>query len=143
MTEKLFVEKLEKWGADPGSVLEGMQGDMDFYRSMLRDLASDQELLHLENEILQGDPEEAFMKVHSLRGGAGCLGLTPLTEILAQLTELLRGPEDTEEEIPGQTGTVPEKEKPEDVQEKLKDLSDRFVRVRQEFLSLTDQLLRD
>ena len=144
MLEKNIVEKLEKWGADPKSVLDGMQGDIAFYRSMLQDMAAEPELLNLETEILQGDAKKAFMKVHSLRGGAGSLGLTPLTQILSQLTEQLREEEDVPPAaLQEESRVTAAKDAPGDDRKQIQELTNQFVQIRKEFLALADQICRE
>ena len=52
---------------------------------------NNQKLDELENAINDHDLEKAFMEVHTLKGVALNLSLTPLAEACSKLTEMLRG----------------------------------------------------
>ena len=86
---KIIVE-LERSGATPTEAIRRMLGDEEFYLTLLRQFIDKQEITSLEATLLSGLLSDAFVISHTMKGTAVTLGLSPLSEILSELTEYLR-----------------------------------------------------
>ncbi len=87
----LTLEQLRAWGADTDSGLRRCMNNEAFYLKLvdraMRDSASFDALPEAVNS---GDLGRAFEIAHALKGVMGNLSLTPLSEPIVEITELLR-----------------------------------------------------
>lgn len=88
MEEKLI--KLENWGCDIQGALNRFLNDKDLYFECLNMFVDDENFESLKIHINNEDQRVPFSYVHTLKGVAGNLGITPLFESLSDLCEALR-----------------------------------------------------
>lgn len=86
----LTVEKLRQFGANVDESLQRCLNNEAFYLKLVSRFLEDKSFDKLKEEISNGNLEEAFKASHALKGVLGNLSLTPLYEIIYELTELLR-----------------------------------------------------
>lgn len=86
----LTIEKLRQFGADTEEGLQRCLNNEAFYLKLVSRFLEDKSFDKLKEEISNGNLEEAFKASHALKGVLGNLSLTPLYEIIYELTELLR-----------------------------------------------------
>jgi len=86
----LTVEKLRQFGANVDEGLQRCLNNEVFYLKLVSHFLEDKSFDKLKEEISNGNLEEAFKASHALKGVLGNLSLTPLYEIIYELTELLR-----------------------------------------------------
>ena len=86
----LTVEKLRQFGANVDEGLQRCLNNEAFYLKLVSRFLEDKSFDKLKEEISNGNLEEAFKASHALKGVIGNLSLTPLYEIIYELTELLR-----------------------------------------------------
>lgn len=67
-----------------------MYADDEFYTKCLKVFESDENFAQLDQSMQVKNYEDAFSAVHTLKGVAGNLSLTPLYQSLCMLTEKLR-----------------------------------------------------
>ena len=65
-------------------------GNIKTYEKFLLLFPDDKTIYELRNNLERHDTEKAFLSAHTLKGLASSLGLTPVTELAAEMTELLR-----------------------------------------------------
>lgn len=79
------------------NTLEGLErclNNEEFYLRLVNKALNDDSYLKLKEEIDNKKLDEAFKIAHSLKGVLGNLSITPMYEIIYELTELLRRKED-------------------------------------------------
>lgn len=86
----LTIEKLNKYGANTKEGLERCLNKEDFYFRLIDKAINDDSFIRLKTEIENKNYNEGFKIAHSLKGVLGNLSITPLYEIVYELTELLR-----------------------------------------------------
>ena len=86
----LTVEKLRQFGANADEGLQRCMNNEAFYLKMVSRFLEDKSFDKLKAEIDNGNLEEAFKAAHALKGVLGNLAITPLYEIIFEMTELLR-----------------------------------------------------
>lgn len=86
----LTVEKLKQFGANADEGLERCMNNEDFYLKMVSRFLEDKTFDRLKIEIANDNLEEAFKAAHSLKGVLGNLAITPLYDVIFEMTELLR-----------------------------------------------------
>jgi len=85
-----LVEKLKEYGCDVDSALDRFMNKESLYLKFIRKFPDDptmntiRELIHSENT------EERFKAVHTMKGVAGNLGLTPLFDTSADMVQKFR-----------------------------------------------------
>lgn len=84
------VKKLKSWGCDIDGAFERFLNDEELYDECLDLFIADENILALKEHIEDEDQQVPFVIVHTLKGVAGNLGLTPLYESLVTLCESLR-----------------------------------------------------
>ena len=84
------LEFLREYGADVDEGLARCMNMESFYLGLVDSSLDDKYYDLLLNAVASGDLDEAFKAVHSLKGMAGNLSLTPLFKITSEMTELLR-----------------------------------------------------
>ena len=74
--------------------LERCLNNEDFYLRLVNKALNDDSYFKLKEELANKNLDEAFKIAHSLKGVIGNLSLTPMYEIIYELTEYLRKKED-------------------------------------------------
>ena len=90
----LTIEKLNEFGANTTEGLMRCLNNEDFYLRLVNKAINDDSFINLKNELENNNLDEAFKISHSLKGVLGNLSLTPLYDIVFELTELLRNKKD-------------------------------------------------
>lgn len=91
----ITLEKLQAYGADTEAGLARCMGMKDFYLRLVNMELNDPHFASLEDALAAKDMKGAFEAAHALKGAIGNLSLTPLYEPVCELTEKLRGAEQT------------------------------------------------
>lgn len=91
----LTLEKLTAYGADVQTGLSRCMNREDFYLRLVNMELGDANFDKLDRAVKAGEAREAFEAAHALKGVLGNLSLTPLFTPVAELTEKLRGAQDT------------------------------------------------
>ena len=86
----LTIEKLREYGADVDEGLARCMNMEDFYIGLVEKALADNRLPLLEQQIGEGDLDAAFETAHALKGMYANLSLSPLTQPVSEITELLR-----------------------------------------------------
>ena len=86
----LTIEKLKQFGANTEDGLQRCMNNETFYLRMVDLFLQDKSFDKLKVEIDNNNLEEAFKASHALKGVLGNLSLTPLYEVIYEMTELLR-----------------------------------------------------
>ena len=86
----LSVEKLNEFGANTNEALERCMNNEEFYIMLVEKALKDDSLERLDSALKSGNLDEGFEIAHSLKGVLGNLSLTPLYEVIVEITELLR-----------------------------------------------------
>jgi len=86
----LTIEKLKEFGADTDTALARCGGNEALYLRLVGIVLSELSESGLSCAIESGDLDKAFDIAHKLKGGLGNLSLTPVSEPVSELTELLR-----------------------------------------------------
>ena len=84
------LEKLKNWGCDVSGALERFLNDQKLYCECLNMFIEDDNFVSLRLHINNTNQEIPFGYVHTLKGVAGNLGLTPLYHSLCELCDALR-----------------------------------------------------
>lgn len=84
------IKMLRDWGCDIDGAFERFLNDKNLYYECLLMFVKDENIVAIDKEINNSDVQVPFAIVHSLKGVAGNLGLTPLYESLVILCESLR-----------------------------------------------------
>lgn len=84
------IEELRDWGCDINGAFERFLNDQELYNECLLMFVEDENISELKNHINDENQHVPFMIVHTLKGVAGNLGITPLYESLVVLCESLR-----------------------------------------------------
>ena len=92
----LTIEKLREYGADVNEGLARCMNMEEFYLTLVGKVLEDNKLPLLEQQIAEGDLDEAFETAHALKGMYANLSLSPLTRPVGEITELLRSRTNTD-----------------------------------------------
>ena len=92
----LTVDKLREYGANVEEGLARCMNKEDLYLMLVRKAADDHRLSLLAEQLEKKDYAAAFETAHALKGMYANLSLTPLTEPVSEMTELLRKRTDTD-----------------------------------------------
>ncbi len=92
----LTIDSLRRFGANTEEGLSRCMDNEDFYLRLVNMALDDAGYDKLASAIESGDRKTAFEAAHSLKGSLGNLALTPIYAPVAELTELLRGEQDTD-----------------------------------------------
>lgn len=92
----LTIENLRAFGADVDEGLVRCMNKEAFYLMLVGKVIEDQRLPALEAQLAAKDLGGAFETAHALKGMYANLSLTPLTEPISEMTELLRSRTDTD-----------------------------------------------
>ncbi len=88
-----LLEKLKDYGVDVEAAVARFVGKKDLYTKFLMKFLDDTNFNGLLESIENQKYPEAFEYAHSLKGVCGNLNLSPLTEQVTELTEILRNKE--------------------------------------------------
>jgi HPt (histidine-containing phosphotransfer) domain-containing protein len=86
----LTIEKLKEFGANTDDALERCMNNEQFYIMLVEKALNDDSLERLDLALKNNNLDEGFEIAHSLKGVLGNLSLTPLYDIMVEITELLR-----------------------------------------------------
>ena len=91
-----IIEKLNEYGCNTKEGLERCLNKEDFYIKLLKMAVSDNKVYELKDSINAKDYDKAFGISHTLKGVYANLAITPLYNLLYNLTEELRNKVDKE-----------------------------------------------
>lgn len=86
----ITIENLKKYGANVDEALQRCVGNEALYLKLVDCFLSQNAFPDLKDALAKGDLEAAFHVAHSLKGVVGNLSLTPLYDVIYNMTELLR-----------------------------------------------------
>ena len=89
----LTMEDLKAFGADTDEGLARCLGNEAFYLKMVGMGIVDERFENLGPVLKEGDLDQAFEMVHALKGVLGNLALTPIYNVINEMTEKLRARE--------------------------------------------------
>jgi HPt (histidine-containing phosphotransfer) domain-containing protein len=87
----LTTEKLKEYGAEIEKALPRCGNNEALYLRLVGMCADDLRKDALGEALKDGDLDRAFDIAHKLKGAASNLALTPISDPVSELTELLRG----------------------------------------------------
>lgn len=93
-----LLENLKEFGVDVDGAVARFVGKKDLYIKFLVKFLQDTSFDGLRDSIEKQEYSQAFEYAHSLKGVCGNLNLSPLTEQVSELTEILRNKEILTEE---------------------------------------------
>lgn len=86
----ITVEDLRKFGANVDEAMNRCMNNEMLYLKLVNRFLEQNTFPSLKEAIEKGDLEGAFHVAHSLKGVIGNLSLTPLYDVIYNMTELLR-----------------------------------------------------
>ena len=86
----LTIENLRKYGANVDEGLQRCVNNEQLYLTLVNRFLDQNTFPDLKAAIQDHDLEKAFHIAHSLKGVIGNLSLSPLYDVIYQMTELLR-----------------------------------------------------
>lgn len=86
----ITVERLKEFGANVDEGLSRCLNDENFYLTLVGSVLADNQIPQLETAVARGDLDNAFEVAHALKGVYANLSLTPLYDVIVEITELLR-----------------------------------------------------
>jgi len=86
----LTIDTLKEYGANVEEGLSRCMGNEDLYLRLVKMCAEELASSDLGEALKEADLDRAFSAAHKLKGGVTNLSLTPLSEPVCELTELLR-----------------------------------------------------
>lgn len=92
----MTVAQLNELGAKTAEGLERCLNDEGFYLELVPSALEKKQYEELESKIKSKDLKGAFETAHALKGVLGNLALTPIYDVVSEMTELLRGGTDTD-----------------------------------------------
>ncbi len=92
-----FKKQLEENGVDVDATLKRFMGKDALFMKFIVKFADDENCNGIRVELEKQDIHAAFERAHSLKGVAGNLGITPVYDLAAQISDLLRGKQQVEE----------------------------------------------
>ncbi|MBP0976922.1 MAG: Hpt domain-containing protein [Oscillospiraceae bacterium] len=90
----LTIDDLREFGADVDEALVRCMNKEDFYLLLVGKALDDMKLSQLEEQINEKDYDAAFETAHTLKGMFTNLSLTPISDPVCRITELLRAKTD-------------------------------------------------
>ncbi len=90
----ITVEKLKSFGADTEDGIARCLDNEGFYLMLVQSAVTDEQISALEKQITEKKLDSAFETAHALKGVYANLSLTPLYEIICEITEHLRSRDD-------------------------------------------------
>ena len=92
----LTIDTLREFGANVDEGLTRCMNNEGFYVMLVKKVTADNKRSLLEQQVAQKDYDAAFETAHTLKGMYANLSLTPLSQPIGQMTELLRSRTDTD-----------------------------------------------
>lgn len=86
----ITVEKLKELGCNTDEGLARCLGDESFYLGLVPGAFEKERYEKLDKFIKEGNLSDAFEEAHALKGVLANLFITPLLEIINEITDLLR-----------------------------------------------------
>ncbi|MCR5626357.1 MAG: Hpt domain-containing protein [Lachnospiraceae bacterium] len=86
----MTIDQLKEFGADTAEGLNRCMNNEAFYLKMVGMGLADKRFDELKTALESKDYDEAFEIVHALKGVLGNLALTPLYDLICDMTEDLR-----------------------------------------------------
>jgi hypothetical protein len=86
----MTIEKLRELGANVDEGLARCMNDEGFYLMLVPDALGRARYEDIDNRIRSNDLKGAFEAAHAMKGVLANLAITPLAEVVSELTELLR-----------------------------------------------------
>lgn len=86
----LTIDALTNWGADTAEGLSRCFGNEALYLRLVKMVPAEKNFDLLAAAVNSGDTKAAFEAAHALKGVLGNLSLTPMYDVSAEMTELLR-----------------------------------------------------
>ena len=94
----ITLDALREYGANTAEGLERCMNNEAFYLRFVNMALEDKGFDALKTAIEAGDKKASFEAAHALKGLLGNLSLTPIYDIVVELTERLRAGEDADYE---------------------------------------------
>ena len=88
-----YKEKLQAHGVNLNSALNRFMNNEQVYERILSKFPMDENFILMEKSLAENNISQAFQHAHTLKGLAGTLDLTTLSNILIPMTEQLRNGE--------------------------------------------------
>ena len=86
----ISIDSLKAWGANTEEGLQRCMNNEALYLKLINMFFDKNSFNELKEALSQDDLDKAFQASHALKGVLGNLSLTPLFNIIFELTELLR-----------------------------------------------------
>ena len=86
----ISVDSLKKWGANTEEALQRCMNNEALYLKLISMFFDKNSYNELKEALANDDLDKAFQAAHALKGVLGNLSLTPLFNIIFEVTELLR-----------------------------------------------------
>ena len=86
----MTIDNLKKFGANTTEGLGRCLNNEMLYLRLVGKFLEDTNIYGLKDAVLNNDLDQAFETAHALKGVLSNLALSPLTEIMVELTENLR-----------------------------------------------------
>ena len=86
----ITIDKLNDFGADTKEGLSRCFGKEDFYVRLVNMIPEDPNFAALQQAVAANDLDKAFEAAHALKGVLGNLSLTPMYDLVYEMTEQLR-----------------------------------------------------
>lgn len=86
----MTLNRLNELGCDTQSGLRRCMDNEAFYLMLVDKLLAQTDLDKLKGALDRGDLDEAFSLTHAMKGVFGNLSITPVFNVLCEMTELLR-----------------------------------------------------
>lgn len=90
----MTVDELKKLGVDTEEGIKRCAGNEAFYMKLVPMALDESKYSDLKKQIGEKDFNAAFETAHALKGVFANLSLTPLCDIICEITELLRAKQD-------------------------------------------------
>ncbi len=92
----ITIDSLREYGANVDEGLTRCMNNEAFYLKLVAKVLNDTAFDSLRKAVEAGDKEEAFEAAHRLKGAVGNLALTPISEPVNEMVELLRNKSDAD-----------------------------------------------
>ncbi len=91
-----FKKQMEENGVNVDETLKRFMGREAIFMKFIMKFAEDQNCQQIRDGLESRDVQTAFERAHSLKGVAGNLGIDPVYNLAAQISDLLRGKQEDE-----------------------------------------------
>ncbi len=86
----MTLDDLRAFGANVDEGLARCMNNEAFYLRLVESVKQEKNFAVLESAIAEGDLDRAFEAAHALKGVLTNLAITPLSDLVVEMTELLR-----------------------------------------------------